>query len=115
MTKTPITRDEDGELLGFVAEDAGSWTAQTLFGYVFERAATRADAEKAVRRDGLSVLQGVWSYYDRDDKQWFPCVLKEAYENKVTVIRTGAMGYQDPDDYKLVTISMPTETDLVKA
>lgn len=115
MEKVPIIREDDDEVLGFVGQDGTSWTAQTVFGYVFARANNRAAVERIVRAEGLSILRGLWQYFDRDDRTWFPCILKEAYEGKVTVIRTNAMGYQDPDDFKIVTLTNPTETDLVKA
>ncbi len=115
MTKIPIIREDDGEMLGFVEQSSTGWTAQTIFGYVFARSDKREAVEEAVRSQGLNILQGLWQYFDKDDNTWYPCILKEAYENKVTVIRTTAFGYQDPDDYKLVTLTNPTETNLVKA
>lgn len=115
MAKTPIIREDDGELLGYVEQSHGGWAAQTLFGYVFARADNRAAAEEAVRSQGLNVLQGLWQYYDKKDKRWYPCVLKEAFENRVVVIRTNEMGYQEPGTYKLVTINDPSETNLAKA
>ncbi len=115
MTKTPINREDDGELLGFIKQSHGGWSAQTIFGYVFARADNRAAVEEAVRSQGLSILQGLWQYFDKKDKHWHPCVLKETYENRVIVIRTNEMGYQEPDTYKLVTIIDPSETNLVKA
>lgn len=115
MAKIPIIREDDGELLGYVEQDTAGWSAQTVFGYVFARDTQRQAVEEAVRAQGLSLLQGVWQYFDKDDKEWYPCVLKEAYQRRVVVIRTNAMGYQDPDDYKLVTLINPTETNLVKA
>ena len=104
MTKIPILRQDDGELLGYIEQDGTSWTAQTMFGYIFARSVERQEVEDVVRSQGLVILQGVWQYFDRDDKVWYPCILKEAYDGSVKVIRTNAMGYQDPDDYKLVTI-----------
>lgn len=115
MQRIPIIREDDGELLGYVAEEKSGWLAQTLFGYAFARSDSRVAAENAVRTEGLSILQGVWQYYDKQDKQWHACILKEAYPNRVIVIRTNEMGYEDPDDYKRVTITEPTETNLVKA
>ncbi len=110
----PIRREGDSELLGFVVGGTTSWEAQTLFGYLIERTTDQRSAEKIVREQGLSYLMGVWQYFDKDDQDWFPCILKEAYEHQVTVIRTTAMGYQDPDDYKIVTIDKPTEVNLIK-
>lgn len=113
--RTPLYRKDDKELLGFIVHDETGWQAQTIFGYTIDRTTTEKDAKRILREQGLSSLTGVWHYYDRDDHDWFPCILKEAHERSVTVIRTNAMGYQDPDDYKLVTIKDPSEHTLVKA
>lgn len=115
MTKIPINREDDGELLGFITQDSTGWAAMTIFGYVFARATDKASVEEAVRSQGLTILQGVWQYFDKADKAWRPCILKEVYVGRVTVIRTNEMGYQDPDDFKIVTLTNPTETDIVKS
>lgn len=115
MVKIPIIRESDGEILGYVEQDELGWTAQTMFGYVFARDDNKQSVMDVVRSQGLNVLQGVWQYYDKEDKAWYPCILKEAYERRVIVIRTNEMGYQDPDDYKQVTIIDPSETTLVKS
>lgn len=113
--KIPIHREDDGELLGFVVQAASGWDAQTIFGYSIERKHDKEAAEAVVREQGLAFLMGVWQYLDVDDREWHPCVIKEAYEHQVTVIRTNYMGYQDPDDYKFVTITDPSETNLIKS
>lgn len=113
--KQPVTREDDNELLGFVARGTNGWIAQTIFGYPIRWADNEKDAAAIVRENGLGFLMGVWQYYDTDDQAWFPCVIKEAYEQQVVVIRTTPMGYQDPDDYKLVEIKKPDETNLVKS
>lgn len=115
MAKIPVIREDDGELLGFVADDVTGWAAQTIFGYVFARAADRASVETTVREQGLGMLMGVWQYYDTDDRAWYPCLLKEVFEKRVIVIRANAMGYEDPDAYKRVTILNPNETNLIKS
>ncbi|HEX6416665.1 MAG TPA: hypothetical protein VFZ62_04010 [Candidatus Saccharimonadales bacterium] len=113
--KHAVIREEDKELLGFVAEEGSSWQAQTMFGYPIDRMTSREEAERIVRERGLSYLTGLWQYFDTDDQAWYPCILKEAHEQQVTVIRTSPMGYQDPDDYKVVRIKDPSETNLVKS
>ena len=115
LKKIPIHREDDGELLGLIVQDGANWKAQTIFGYTLARTDTQNEAEMVVREQGLSSLMGTWQYFDTDDEQWYPCILKEANEHKVTVIRTNYMGHQDPDDYKLVTINDPDETKLIKA
>lgn len=113
--KIPITREDDGELLGFVAQDKAGWEAQTIFGYSMMRAEDRVTAENTVRAQGLGYLTGIWEYLDSEDQKWHACILKEVYENRVVIIRTTPMGYQDPDDYKIVTIRNPSEVNLVKS
>lgn len=113
--RTPLYRKDDNELLGFVAEENKSWVAQTIFGYTIERTTSRSEAEKVLRAKGLTFMMGMWQYYDADEHDWFPCVLKEANEHRVTVIRTDYMGSQSPDIYKLVTLKEPTDNNLVKS
>lgn len=115
QTRTPYYRAEDKELLGFIAHDSTGWEAQTMFGYSIARVTSEREAQRVLNEEGLRILMGVWQYFDGDDHEWHACILKEVDEHKVTVIRTNAMGYQDPDDYKLYTIKDPTENTLVKA
>jgi len=112
--KTPFYREDDNEFLGFLVKDSTGWQAQTIFGHPIARAESRHATEAVLLERGLGFLMGVWQYFDTDDQDWFPCILKEVFEKRVTVIRTNAMGYQDPDDYKLVIINEPTESTLVK-
>lgn len=111
----PIIREDDDELLGYVVQDATSWQAQTFFHYTLSRTTTKEEAESILRNSGLSYLMGTWRYFDKDEKDWFPCVIREAYEKKVIVIRTNEYGIQDPDDYKYVILEHPDENTLIKS
>ena len=113
--RIPINRPDDGELLGYVAYGSGSWQAQTVFGYTFARSSDREQIEQTVRDQGLQVLKSTWQYLDPDDGQWHPCVLKDVAPQQVTVIRTNAMGYQDPETVKHVVIRHPDDTKLIKS
>ena len=113
--KVPLHRDDDHELLGFIIDDGNSWQAVTIFGYQISRTETKQQAEDILKEKGLSFLMGIWQYFDTDDRDWFPCVLKEVYEHKVVVNRTNELGYQDPEDYKQVLIENPTENNLIKS
>lgn len=113
--KIPINREDDGEMLGFIVKDSTGWEAQTIFGYPLAHTEDKESADQVVRSQGLNSLTGLWQYLDKDDGAWYPCILKEVFENKVTVIRTNTLGYQDPDDYKMVTIVKPSETNLIKS
>lgn len=114
INKIPVIREADGELLGYIAEEQSSWTALTIFGYMIARVETRGAAETVIRDEGLQVLQGMWRYLDAD-REWYPCILKRAYEDRVVIVRTNELGFQDPDHAKPVIINNPTETNLQKA
>lgn len=111
----PVLHPDTENLLGYVSEDTSSWQALTVFGYQIARTETKQAAQEILLKEGVSFLQGTWQYYDKDDKNWFPCVIKEALENKVIVNRSTELGYLDPDDFKQVIIENPTENDLIKA
>ena len=112
--KTPFFSQDDSEFLGFIVDDGTSWQVLTIFGYMISRTASRSEAEALLQEKGPTYLQGIWQYYDQDDRDWFPCVIKKAYEQRVIVNRTNTLGYQDADDYKQVVIEDPTENDLIK-
>jgi len=115
IKKTPFFRLDDNEFVGFIAHDGTTWQALTIFGYQISRESTESAAERVLNEEGLTFLTGIWQYYDTDDKEWFPCVIKEAYEQRVIVNRTNVFGYKDPDDYKQVVIENPTENSLIKS
>lgn len=115
MKDIPINRSDDGELLGLIRQVPGGWESRTIFGYVFARSSSREDAEQIVREQGLRVLKDLWHYLDPDEADWFPCILQVVTPDQVTVIRTNAMGYQEPARYKRVEIKRPDDTRLIKA
>lgn len=112
--KIPIHHDESHELLGYVDQDGTSWKALTLFNYIIARTDSKEAAKATVREQGLGYLQGVWHYYDKSDHDWFPCIIKQAYEHKIVVNRTTEMGYQDPSTFKVVTLTEINENTLIK-
>jgi hypothetical protein len=112
--KYSINDEDDHELLGYVVQDSIGWVAQTIFGYPIARATNQAEAGKIVLGRGRTFLKGVWQYLDPDDQQWFPCIIKSATDNQVTVTRTNAMGMQEIDDSKLVIIRNPSELSIQK-
>ncbi len=113
--RTAIHHHETHELLGFVAFKNGAWQAQTVFSYPIARTENEAEAKQIVQTQGLSFLMGVWRYYDKQANDWFACILQEVNEQRVTVVRTNDMGYQDPEHYKRVTLLHPDESVLVKS
>ena len=114
-SKTPFYDEDTKEFLGFIVGDESGWEAQTVFGYLIARTDTRKEIERTLYGVGSTYLKGIWQYYDKDDKDWFPCVIKKAYEHQVIVNRTNTLGYQDKDNQKQVIIDDPTDSDLVKS
>lgn len=112
--KIPVYREDDDEHIGYAVQDAIGWQAQTIFGASISRTETQEQAEQLVIDKGLGYMTGVWQYFDADDKAWLPCTIQEANPNRVIIVRTNAMGYQDPEDYKRVTIQHPTDEVLTK-
>jgi hypothetical protein len=87
----------------------------TIFGYLISRTHSEKAAIDVLQDVGPTYLKGTWQYYDKDDHDWFTCIIKQAFEQRVIVNRTNTLGFQDPDDYKQVVIEDPTENDLIKA
>lgn len=114
LERIPVLNAEDGTMYGFVAKQANGWVALLRFGYPIARTATRDEAENVLRNESGVILNGVWQYYDKDDKDWFPCILKKIQDHKVTVARVNDMGYTDVMDDKRVELIHPDETVLIK-
>ncbi len=110
----PIYDEEEKDILGYLVKEFNSWQAQTVFGYTIGRAETETEAVAIIRKQGKDYLKGVWQYYDKDDHDWFPCIIENASEVLVTVVRTNAMGYQEPEHYKHVVLKQPDENILIK-
>lgn len=115
ISKTAFYDEETDDFLGNLVQDLTGWQAQTVFGYTIARTDSQSAAEDALREQGLTYLKGVWQYYDKDEYDWFSCILRDANEHRVTVIRTNALGYQTSEDFKMVVIKEPTDQVLVKS
>lgn len=113
--KEPFYADDTDEFLGFIVEGLTSWQVETIFGYTIALVGSRKEAEFTLYQEGTEYLKGIWQYYDKDDQDWFPCVIKKAYEQQVIVNRTNNLGFQDKDDYKQVIIDDPSENNLIKS
>lgn len=111
---TPLL-NETGDVIGTLHKETNGWSAQTIFGYVMARCDSRHEAESVIRSQGLLILKGLWRYYDADDRDWFPCILKDVQENRVTVVRTNELGFEDPEHYKQVMLKNPSENTLQAA
>ncbi|WP_256839376.1 hypothetical protein [Ornithinimicrobium faecis] len=84
----PVHRD-DGELIGFVAQDATGWRPLTVFGHPIaaargqESALDRDSAEDRLHAVGMSYLAEKWEV--RDGADWISAQLVEASPAGVTV------------------------------
>lgn len=110
--KQPVRDEDSEELLGYISDTSGSWAAETIFGYVIGRSSSERDARELVVNQAAESMKALWRYFDKDDNDWHPCVIAEAYENRVVVTRTNELGYLTPEVFKRVTIKSPTETTL---
>lgn len=78
----PVHRD-DGELIGFVAEDDQGRRPLTVFGHPLSGAADREAAEERLHSVGMSYLAEKWELRDQED--WISVQLVEASPAGVTV------------------------------
>jgi hypothetical protein len=113
--KTPFYDEDTGEFLGFIVNDGTGFELQTIFGYLIARADSLKEAQRTLYSVGSEYLKGIWQYYDKDDKEWFPCVIKKAYEHQVIVNRTNSLGFQDEGNTKQVILDDPGDSELVKS
>ena len=79
---TPVRR-EDGELIGFLAQDADGWRPLTVFGHPIADAGDRVDAEDRLHSVGISYVAEKWEV--RDGADWISAQLVEASPAGVTV------------------------------
>lgn len=112
IPKSEYFYDEDDNQLGIISQESSGWAARTVFGYIIARTTTKKDAEIVLNEQGISCLKGIWRYYDSDQQDWYACRLKEIYENRVTLVRTNELGFEDGAHYKRVTLKHPTEANL---
>ena len=112
ISKSEQIYNEDDELLGVISQESSGWAARTIFGYVIARTTSKMDAETVLKEQGTSCLKSIWQYYDKDQQDWFTCRLKEIYENRVVIVRTNELGFEDGAHYKRVILKHPTEANL---
>ena len=77
-SKNPFYSNDDDTLLGFIVNDGSGWQALTVFGYLIAHADSQKQAELMLQDLGPNYLKGVWQYYDKEDQDWYYCVIKKA-------------------------------------
>lgn len=91
----PVHRDDDGELVGVLIENApGLFEPCTLFGYPLTEATTHDAATEYLTNHGLGYLAQNWEL--RVGDQWLTAQIVEA--NPSTVI-VRLIDYGSPDTY----------------
>lgn len=85
-TEQEIRREDDDELLGFIAPEGSKWLALTVFGGRLGAHDSIDDAERHVEQLGLSSLAEKW-WIDLGDG-WEVCSLVEASPSRVVVVRS---------------------------
>jgi hypothetical protein len=83
-TRTEIRRDDDDELLGFVAPSDDSWSALAVFGGLLGTYPSEDEAEDEVRRNGLASLAERW-WIDVGNG-WERCCLVEAAPDRLVAV-----------------------------
>lgn len=107
---TPVRR-EDGELIGFLAEDADGWRPLTVFGHQIAEPTDRVDAEGRLHSVGMSYLAEKWEV--RDGADWISAQLVEASPAEVTVQLVDFFDHADRYGERLV-LSAPVAPDLLR-
>jgi hypothetical protein len=67
---TAFHRDEDGELLGYLAADDAGTTPLTLFGFPLAPPSDAGRAEEVLRSRGLAVLAEPWWFRESDGTEF---------------------------------------------
>ncbi|HLS44180.1 MAG TPA: hypothetical protein VK045_01985 [Ornithinicoccus sp.] len=96
-------RREDGELIGFVAQDDAGWRPLTVFGHPLSDGGDRAEAEDRLHGVGMSYLAEHWQLREGDD--WIRVQLVEVSPVRVRVQVTD---YGQLDRYgEVQTLTVP--------
>ncbi len=105
---TAVRRDEDDELMGYVAPDGDNgWRSMTVFGGLLGESVSFGDAVGEVESRGLSAMAETWWYRSPEDGRWVPAMLMEARPEEVRAW-VGAL----PDTPRAVTITDPGPDEL---
>ncbi|MEV4312799.1 hypothetical protein [Actinocrispum sp. NPDC049592] len=79
-----IRRDEDDEILGYLAPTGDEWLPLTVFHVALADPASQDDAEEIVRRDGLASLSDPW-WVEDEQGEWVEARLQEAQPHRIRV------------------------------
>lgn len=106
----PVHR-EDGELVGFLREDAEGWRPLTVFGHPIGEAGDREAAESQLHAVGMSYLAEKWEL--RDGEDWISAQVVEASPAGVTVQLVDFFDHADRYGERH-TLTAPVEGDRLR-
>ncbi len=109
---TPLLRDGDDELLGYLLDEDAGTTPLTLFGYPLARPSGRADAARVLRTSGLAALAERWELRADDGRQ-VPVLILAAYPDRVLVAEA-PYGFVSPDSERF-TVPIPAAGRLTRS
>lgn len=101
-------RDDDDELIGYVAARTDDFVAYTLFGYPLAECADESDAEHALESAGLSYLAERWLLAVDGRDEPIAVALVEATPATV-VVKNVDLGYEEADWGTPFTLDVPVD------
>jgi hypothetical protein len=104
----PVRREDDGELIGFVAEGSAGWAPLTVFGHPLASEGEREAAEDRLHAVGMSYLAEKWEL--RQGQDWISVQLLEASPAGVTVQLVDFFDHADRYGQRH-TLAAPVSTD----
>lgn len=103
---TPCTREDDGELLGYLQTEDGRTVPLTLFGYPLAPAGELTEAVSVLEARGLAALAERWRLRTEDGREVTVLILA-AYPDGVQVAQAD-YGFVSHDSARF-TVPVPTE------
>ena len=85
-TRTPVYRQDDHELLGFVQHHLHEWHAYTVFGSHIATCSDETAAYAYLLANGLTILNQHWHYYEAQTQTWHVVLIQEASPTHVHLI-----------------------------
>lgn len=108
----PYQREDDGELLGYLVAEGGTFVPVTVFGYRLGEAADEYDASQVLESIGLSYLADTWvlSIADREEP-----INVQIVEASPEVLRVKSVDYGWEQDYgTIIELPVPEPGNLTR-
>lgn len=86
IARTPVYRQDDHELLGFVQQHQHEWHACAVFGSIIATFTDETAAHAYLHLHGLAILNQHWHYYEAHTRTWHVVLIQEASPTHVHII-----------------------------